>query len=205
MASDRSAVSGRNRSTGSGAPKGRDGDEYRLGDVREFIVGVWSELLGRSDLTEHSDFFARGGDTLLITRLVRRITERFGVAVSMRELSRRNLGDQVALVHASRLVSARRGPRRTAVTTGDIRRVLVRGWGDLLGFPDPSEGADFFAHGGDSLLITRLVRRVNRELGVTLPVRDMLAAPTLGEQTLLLSDAVAGSRRSVFTSGRQSD
>ncbi|MFD8360677.1 phosphopantetheine-binding protein, partial [Streptomyces sp. NPDC059715] len=92
--------------------------EYRLGDVREFMIGVWSELLGRSDLTEHSDFFARGGDTLLITRLV---------------------------------------------------------------------------------------RRIDRELGVTLPVRDMLAAPTLGEQTLLLSDAVAGSRRSVFTSGRQSD
>ncbi|MFD8313476.1 hypothetical protein ACFV21_20530, partial [Streptomyces sp. NPDC059694] len=62
MASDRSAVSGRNRSAGSGASKGREGDEYRLGDVREFMIGVWSELLGRSDLTEHSDFFARGGD-----------------------------------------------------------------------------------------------------------------------------------------------
>ncbi|QNE79624.1 hypothetical protein F0344_34765 (plasmid) [Streptomyces finlayi] len=190
---------------GPGAAGSGEGDDGRPGDVREFMIGVWSELLGRSDLTEHSDFFARGGDALLITRLVRRIAERFGVAVSLRELSRRNLGDQVALVHASRLRSARRAAPRPAVTVGDIRRVLMREWGDLLGFPDPSEGADFFEHGGDSLLITRLVRRIDRELGVALPVRDMLAAPTLAEQTSLLAGLIAGADRSVSTLHRQSD
>ncbi|WP_181009563.1 acyl carrier protein [Streptomyces sp. SM11] len=205
MASDRSAVTGGNRPAGPGAAWSRESDEGRPGDVREFMIRMWSELLGRSDLTEHSDFFARGGDALLITRLARRITERFGVTVSLRELSRRNLGDQVALVHASRLLSARRATPRRTVTTGEIRRMLVREWGELLGFPDPSEGADFFEHGGDALLITRLVRRIDRELGVALPVRDMLAAPTLAEQTLLLSGLVTGVGRSVSTLDRQSD
>ncbi|WP_326695969.1 acyl carrier protein [Streptomyces sp. NBC_01754] len=71
-------------------------------DVREFMVRAWSELLGRSDLTEHSDFFVRGGDSLLITRLVRRIGQEFGVRVPLYDMSRRNLGDQVALVHSAR-------------------------------------------------------------------------------------------------------
>ncbi|MCX5199533.1 acyl carrier protein [Streptomyces sp. NBC_00249] len=72
------------------------------GDVREFMIKSWSELLGASGLTEHSDFFARGGDSLLMTRLVRRIGERFGVTVSLSAMSQRNLGDQVRLVHSLR-------------------------------------------------------------------------------------------------------
>ncbi|WP_185303132.1 acyl carrier protein [Streptomyces finlayi] len=71
-------------------------------EVREFMVRTWSELLGRSDLTEHSDFFVRGGDSLLINRLVRRIGEKFGAKVSLYDMSRRNLVDQVALVHSAR-------------------------------------------------------------------------------------------------------
>lgn len=72
------------------------------GDVRDFMVRAWSELLGRSDLTEHSDFFVRGGDSLLMSRLVRRIGQEFGVTVSLYDMSWRNLGDQVALVHSAR-------------------------------------------------------------------------------------------------------
>ncbi|PNG23828.1 phosphopantetheine-binding protein [Streptomyces cahuitamycinicus] len=70
------------------------------GDVVEFMIRAWSKLLGCSDLTEHSDFFARGGDSLLITRLMRYIAMEFGVTTSLRDMSRRNLGDQVALVHS---------------------------------------------------------------------------------------------------------
>jgi acyl transferase domain-containing protein len=67
--------------------------------VREFMVTTWCELLRRpGGLTGHSDFFARGGDSLLVTRLARRISQEFGVRVTAHELSRRNLGDQIALV-----------------------------------------------------------------------------------------------------------
>ncbi|MEO3977646.1 beta-ketoacyl synthase N-terminal-like domain-containing protein [Streptomyces sp. CAU 1734] len=77
--------------------------------VREFMVATWCELLRRSGgLTGHSDFFARGGDSLLVTRLARRICQEFGVKVTAHELSRRNLGDQVALV---RQLCARRRVR----------------------------------------------------------------------------------------------
>ncbi|MEU8775813.1 beta-ketoacyl synthase N-terminal-like domain-containing protein [Streptomyces sp. NPDC048606] len=71
--------------------------------VRAFVVGAWCELLRlQGGLTDHSDFFARGGDSLLVTRLARRISREFGVEVTAPELSRRNLGDQVALVRALR-------------------------------------------------------------------------------------------------------
>ncbi|MGW0392252.1 beta-ketoacyl synthase N-terminal-like domain-containing protein [Streptomyces sp. NPDC003042] len=76
-----------------------------LGDceVRDFVVTAWCELLRLSGgLTDHSDFFARGGDSLLVTRLARRICLEFGVEVTAPELSRRNLGDQVALVRTLR-------------------------------------------------------------------------------------------------------
>ncbi|MGW7276199.1 acyl carrier protein [Streptomyces sp. NPDC054864] len=39
--------------------------------------------------------------------------------------------------------------------------------------------ADFFELGGDSLLISRLMRRVNSEFGIRVPVRDMLVRRTL--------------------------
>lgn len=78
-------------------------------DVRDFMVRAWSELLGRSDLTEYSDFFVRGGDSLLFSRLVRRVGQEFDVTVSPYDMSWRNLGDQVALVHSARARECREG------------------------------------------------------------------------------------------------
>ncbi|UQX05392.1 acyl carrier protein [Streptomyces sp. RerS4] len=67
------------------------------------MVGAWCELLRLpGGLTDHSDFFARGGDSLLITRLARRISREFEVEVTAPELSRRNLGDQVTLIRSRR-------------------------------------------------------------------------------------------------------
>ncbi|MFJ4624012.1 type I polyketide synthase [Streptomyces sp. NPDC088812] len=63
-------------------------------------------------------------------------------------------------------------------------------WSELLGHDDPGEEADFFHLGGDSLLITRLVRRVNQEFGIQAPIRAMLSGRTLARQTALVRDLI---------------
>ena len=67
-------------------------------------------------------------------------------------------------------------------------------WAEVLGEADLDEDADFFDLGGDSLLVTQLARRIQEELGVRVPLRDMLAGRTLGRQTALVHDAL-GRRR----------
>ncbi|MDG4862907.1 phosphopantetheine-binding protein, partial [Streptomyces sp. T-3] len=57
---------------------------------------------------------------------------------------------------------------------------VTRIWAELLGVDEVPADADFFAQGGDSLLITRLIRRVNAEFGIRVPVREMLVRRTLG-------------------------
>ncbi|MFI1890312.1 phosphopantetheine-binding protein [Streptomyces jumonjinensis] len=188
MTRDRSAVIG---------PLGR------AQDVRESLFAAWSELLGCANLTEHSDFFARGGDSLLMTRLVRRISKEFGVVVSLREMSWRNLGDQIALVDSRRSQPATPPQPRPVVTAGDIRAFLRRQWAELLDCPSPGDDADLFVLGGDSLTVTRLARRLGKEFGVAVAVPDILAATTLGGQTLLVNGLLTGGLNSPAAVGRR--
>jgi hypothetical protein len=63
-------------------------------------------------------------------------------------------------------------------------------WQEYLGHPDLPGDADFFDWGGDSLLITRLARRIAQDLGVQAFPRDLMAARTLAGQTQLVADLV---------------
>ncbi|MGY3677166.1 acyl carrier protein [Streptomyces sp. TE33382] len=204
MTSDRFAVI-----AATGAPadtpaaRSAEADEpVRPGDpvceVREFLFEAWTDLLGCTNLTEHSDFFARGGDSLLITRLARRVGKRFGVVVTMHDMSRRNLGDQIVLVR-TRLSRGPAHRARPVVTTRSIRTFVARQWAELLGCRVPFDHSDFFALGGDSLLGTRLVRRLEKEFGIDVPVRDILGATTLAGQVLLLGGLLAESPRPAHT------
>ncbi len=62
-----------------------------------------------------------------------------------------------------------------------IEEILAGLWSDLLGeAAGPiGRGADFFALGGHSLLATRLAARIERTLGLGLPLAELFAAPTL--------------------------
>ncbi|MFI1867222.1 MFS transporter [Streptomyces jumonjinensis] len=74
---------------------------------------------------------------------------------------------------------------RTSAATApaDARTAVTRAWRQVLGRVELSDDADFFELGGDSPLITRVTAQVSQELGVKVPVRDMLVARTLGGHT----------------------
>ncbi|MFE1285836.1 type I polyketide synthase [Streptomyces sp. NPDC058751] len=67
----------------------------------------------------------------------------------------------------------------------DPAEAVARIWAELLGRDEFPADADFFEQGGDSLLIIRLIRRVNDEFGIRVPVREMLARRTLNGHVAL--------------------
>jgi amino acid adenylation domain-containing protein len=56
---------------------------------------------------------------------------------------------------------------------------IAAAWSDILKVPQPRAEDDFFDLGGDSLLATRIVARLKRELDVPLHVRDLFDHPTV--------------------------
>ena len=58
-------------------------------------------------------------------------------------------------------------------------RRLAGIWSEMLGHPVTDAKADFFAHGGHSLLGLRMFSRLHKEFGVALPLSALLRHPTL--------------------------
>jgi acyl carrier protein len=52
-------------------------------------------------------------------------------------------------------------------------------WADTLGAAPPDRHTSFFGAGGDSLSATRLVGRLDRELGITVTLREFFTTPTI--------------------------
>ncbi|WP_308010794.1 beta-ketoacyl synthase N-terminal-like domain-containing protein [Streptomyces sp. AC495_CC817] len=68
-------------------------------DATEGVTRIWAELLCRDDFPADADFFKEGGDSLLITRLIRRVNTEFEIRVPVREmLARRTLDGHIAVV-----------------------------------------------------------------------------------------------------------
>ena len=64
------------------------------------LTGLWSQVLGHAELTEDSDFFALGGDSLAITTVAHGLRRSLGVAVPLRDLmAGRTLAGQTAAIH----------------------------------------------------------------------------------------------------------
>lgn len=57
-----------------------------FGDLRETLVRIWQDLLGRSFIGEHLNFFDAGGHSLLLIDLHRAIEDRTGRAVELLDL-----------------------------------------------------------------------------------------------------------------------
>jgi amino acid adenylation domain-containing protein len=62
---------------------------------------------------------------------------------------------------------------------GEIETMLAEIWADLLDLERISRHDNFFALGGYSLLVTKLIARIQKELGVEIKVQELFSKPTL--------------------------
>jgi amino acid adenylation domain-containing protein len=61
-------------------------DEPPQGDTEKLLAGLWSELLDDQTIGRHRSFFALGGDSLLATRLLEMLRQRYGLVLTLRQL-----------------------------------------------------------------------------------------------------------------------
>jgi amino acid adenylation domain-containing protein len=76
--------------------------------------------------------------------------------------------------------------------TSETEQLLVSIWADILDLPDKSISitANFFQLGGHSLLIIRLIEKINQKFAIRLPMNIIYKAPTLSGQSLMIEGVV---------------
>ncbi|WP_405704927.1 non-ribosomal peptide synthetase [Streptomyces sp. NBC_00069] len=79
----------------------------------------------------------------------------------------------------------------------ETERRLLALWEEVLDGPPGSPDEDFFASGGHSLRVVRLLGRIEGEYGIRLPVSDFLAAPTVRAVARRLDGAGAAAAATV--------
>ena len=72
-------------------------------------------------------------------------------------------------------------PVAFAEPANELQKALAIIWADVLGVPRVGANDHFFDLGGHSILATRVVSRIRRDLGVQLPLRTIFTAPTLSQ------------------------
>ncbi|MFN6251922.1 MAG: condensation domain-containing protein, partial [Acetobacteraceae bacterium] len=86
------------------------------------------------------------------------------------------------------------GTTQGRVAPRDALEEIVAGlWGTVLHQSPPGINENFFELGGHSLLATQLVSRIRDALGVSVPVRWLFEAPTVGELAQRLRPMLGGS------------
>jgi amino acid adenylation domain-containing protein len=70
----------------------------------------------------------------------------------------------------------------------DLERMLVDLWGTVLGVSGIGIHDDFFAIGGSSLLVTRVIAGIRSRYDLAIPVRDFFANPTIASIARLLAE-----------------
>ncbi|MDK0524157.1 phosphopantetheine-binding protein [Streptomyces sp. ML-6] len=81
-------------------------------------------------------------------------------------------------------MSDRAGPENpgsTAAAPADPSAVIAGSWRAVLGVPALTEDDDFFELGGDSIMVTRIVSYLRRELGVEVDMVQVWETPLFGE------------------------
>ncbi|OEV12823.1 non-ribosomal peptide synthetase [Streptomyces nanshensis] len=88
---DRSAVA-----AAAGLGQSDTPDEPPQGELEEAVAGIWCELLDVAAVGRRQNFFALGGDSLLATRFLTRLAQRFGVRLPLRRMFQGPTPEQIA-------------------------------------------------------------------------------------------------------------
>ncbi|MCE9575737.1 MAG: amino acid adenylation domain-containing protein [Deltaproteobacteria bacterium] len=84
------------------------------------------------------------------------------------------------------LAIARVAAEAPAAPRSPLERDLARLWCEFLERPDVGVDDDFFAIGGDSLMVSWLVVRIHDLLGIEIPMRAFYEAPTIARLAALI-------------------
>ncbi|MFM0340183.1 hybrid non-ribosomal peptide synthetase/type I polyketide synthase [Paraburkholderia fungorum] len=139
------------------------------GPVRDFLLGLWREMLGVEAFRDDDDFFELGGHSLLATQLISRVRDRYERCLTLAEFL-----DTPTLARIARSIDT--GP---VSSPDDVQRVVVALWRELLGVAEIASDDDFFELGGHSLLATQLISRVRDHYERCLTLAEFLDTPTV--------------------------
>ncbi|KAH8895882.1 non-ribosomal peptide synthetase [Thozetella sp. PMI_491] len=142
-------------------------------------------IVGDKKLGPSSDFFLSGGNSLLLIKVQSEITRRLGKKLPLIKLFEANtLGKMAALI------SGGFQPELTHTSQEMMKRI----WQDVLHRPAdaPNLGpdSDFFASGGNSLLLVNVQAALRRATGRSVPLVKLFGTSTLGRMALLLDAPV---------------
>jgi acyl transferase domain-containing protein/thioesterase domain-containing protein len=176
--------------------------ETLAADDPDWVAAAWDGWRVGADTVVREDALDAATGTAALDLLLAALDARAAppaVAVSTADVAAR-----VAAAGRPRTVGA---GNRTGDSTGDatggtaeaeaaasdpVRRTLTEIWRELFALESVGPDADFFALGGHSLLGTRMLAACDDHLGVRLSLRDLLAAPTLGELAARVAAAGGG-------------
>ncbi|MGN9809240.1 amino acid adenylation domain-containing protein [Micromonospora sp. BQ11] len=150
----------------TGTPQGR---------VEELLAGVWRDVLRLPSVGTHDDFFALGGDSLHVIRVVDR-ARKAGVVVTPAQFIA-----HPTIAGLASVATDLRTPRNP------VEEILAGIWREVLRLPSVGTRDDFFALGGDSLHVIRVVDRA-RKAGVVVTPAQFIAHPTIAGLASVATD-----------------
>lgn len=194
---------------------GRDDDQVKVRGRRVELGEIESVLASHPDVLEAVVVAVRHGedDLRLVAAVVPRPESREGIEITLRT----HLVHQLPATAAPRILVAATLPRTTA---GKVdRQALVQEIRDapaptsappvtaleqslcclfeeVLGTPVHSTEAGFFELGGHSLLAATLLRRIEDEFSIAVPLRRLFDAPTVGALASYLAPRLSVTGRS---------
>jgi acyl carrier protein len=68
---------------------------------------------------------------------------------------------------------------RIGLETGDLTSTVRAGWEEVLEHEDFGPDTDFFAAGGNSFLVAKVMAGLSKQLGLRLPLRLFFTDPTV--------------------------
>lgn len=132
--------------------------------LQRTVAQHWKEALGVESVAAGDDFFSRGGDSLMATKVIQRLRQDLRVALAFEDLF-----DYPVLAGFCGLVES--------MLDTEGRLYLL--WQEVLKQPGLNPEDDFFAIGGHSLLANQILNRIGKQVGVALDFEDFFAYPTI--------------------------